>query len=100
MPDRKMNITVKTTNISGDIIREQNCNAIMFTNIGDTIARVNGMVIFPSTNPNTILGDSRSFGGHKDEIYVGILRLVFNNPPGANPLVEIVQIFYTEANNK
>ena len=77
-----------------------NCFAFMFTNIGDTIARVNGMVIFPSTTPATALGDSRVLSGHLLDLYKGNITLAFQAPAGANPLVEIVQLFYhpTEAN--
>jgi len=96
MADRKFNITVSLVSQSGDVIREKGCNAVMFTNVGDTIAEVNGMVIFPSATPATVLGDSRSFGGHQNEEYTGILRVLFRQPLGAAPLLEMVQIFYTD----
>jgi len=95
MADRNFNTTTKIVNLSGDLIREAGCNAIMFTNIGDTICRVNGMVVFPAAAPAT-LGDSRSFGGHKDEVFTGIIRVQFQQPVGVNPLLEVVQIFYTD----
>jgi hypothetical protein len=93
--ERRFNLTVKIVSESGDVIREKGCNAVMFTNIGGTIARVNGMVVFPSATPATVLGDSRSFGGHKDEEYTGNIRVAFDLPL-VNPLLEIVQIFYTD----
>jgi len=71
-----------------------NCFAIMFTNIGDTIARVNGMVIFPSATPATALGDSRSLSGHLMDLYKGNLNVSFDVPGGAAPQIEIIQLFY------
>lgn len=88
------NMTVNTYNKSGTIIVQDGCFAFMVTNIGDTIARLNGMVIFPSTAPASVLGDSRSIGGHLLDLYKGNILLQFNNPAGAAPLVEIVQLFY------
>jgi len=95
-PGRFFNMTVKIVSLSGDVIRERGCNAVMFTNIGDTIARVNGIVVFPSATPATVLGDSRSFGGHQDEEYAGIIRVAFDAPGGALPRLEIIQIFYAD----
>jgi len=92
---RPFNMTVKIVSQSGDVIREKGCNAVMFTNIGDTICRVNGMVVFPSATPATVLGDSRSFGGHQDEEYMGIIRVAFD-VGGVTPRLEIVQIFYAD----
>jgi len=66
----------------------------MFTNIGDTPATLNGMVIFPSATPLTALGDSRTISGHQDEIYTGIMNLSFRPPLGTAPKVEVVQLFY------
>jgi hypothetical protein len=72
----------------------ENCFAFMFTNIGDTIARVNGMVVFPSATPATALGDSRSLSGHLMDLYKGNLNVSFLVPLGAAPALEIVQLFY------
>ncbi len=96
MPDRKYNVNVTTKSISGFIDVVPKCIGFMFTNIGTAIADVNGMVIFPSAAPATTLGDSRSIGANKDEVFIGTLKLTLRAPLGANPLVEIVQIFYTE----
>lgn len=71
----------------------ENCFAFMFTNIGDTTARVNGMVIFPSSTPGTVLGDSRSISGHEGDLYKGYITLAFD-AGGAAPLVELTQLFY------
>lgn len=92
--DRLYNVSILTYSRSQYIDLIDKCNAIMFTNIGDTIARVNGMVIFPSATPLTALGDSRSIGGNENEIFKGTIQLAFDVPAGANPLVEVVQRFY------
>jgi hypothetical protein len=92
---RGWNLSVIPYEISQPIDVVENCFAIMFTNIGDTPARLNGMVIFPSATPATALGDSRTISGHWLDIFRGNLRLAFNVPGGAAPQVEIVQFFYT-----
>jgi hypothetical protein len=71
------------------------CFAFMFTNRGNDAATVNGMVIFPSATPNTALGDSRTLSAHKDDLYKGNITLSFAGVGNA-PLVEIVQLFYTD----
>lgn len=72
---------------------EDNCFAFMFTNIGGDKAFVNDMVIYPSSTPTTALGDSRSISGHILDTYKGRIQLRFAGT-GANPKVEIVQLFY------
>ena len=74
------------------------CFAFMFTNLGDTIATVKGMVIYPSATPGSALGDSRTIAGHKLDIYTGTMDLSFRPPVGANPQVEVVQLYYTDTN--
>lgn len=90
------NISVQTYNTSQNVPVVTNCAGFMFTNLGDTIARVNGMVIYPSATPATSLGDSRSIGLHKLDLYKGNIILSFD-PGGLAPLVEIVQVFYAES---
>lgn len=91
---RQYNISVEIVTEAKEVTRVRNCNGIMFTNVGDTIAFVNGMVIFPSATPTTDLGDSRSIGGNEGELYTGNITLVFAQPLGVTPRVEIVQKFY------
>lgn len=93
-PFRAWNMSVSTYNNARQIPRMENCFAIMFTNIGDTAATINGMVIFPNATPGAALGDSRSVGGHLMDLYMGNITLAFRPPIGAAPLVEIVQLFY------
>lgn len=93
---RGWNKSVLTYNEATRVSIMANCFAIMFTNVGDTTAFLDGMVIFPSVTPLTALGDSRTISGHILDVYVGsAMALAFAQPLGANPSVEIVQLFYT-----
>lgn len=80
---------------SGFIDVVNNCNAFTFVNVGDTIANVNGMIIYPGT-VGTNLGDARQIGGNEGEVYIGTIKLAFDFPGGANPAVEITQKFYID----
>lgn len=93
---RGYNMSVQTYDTPGVISVFQNCLGFMFTNIGDTTAFVNGMVIFPSATPATALGDSRTIAAHLLDMYRGNITLKFAAPLGAAPLVEIVQLFYLD----
>lgn len=93
--DRKYNLYALIYNTPQQIPVAKGCFAYMFTNVGDTIATVNGMVIFPSATPTASLGDSRTIAAHENEIYTGNLTLAFLPTVGATtPNVEIVQLFY------
>lgn len=96
---RVWNFSANIYTKSENIIFEKSCFGFMFTNIGDTVATVNGMVIFPSATPATSLGDSRSLMAHLLDIYKGNITLAFA-PGGANPKVEVVQLYYAESYNK
>lgn len=97
MAGRAFDMAVQFPNRSQQIVRPPGLFAYMFTNIGDTICRVNGMVIFPSATPATSLGDSRSISGHMLDLYKGNLNVSFATPAGANPLIEMVLLYYTES---
>lgn len=90
---RAYNMSVATYNQSQLIPLVENCFAFMFTNLGDSIATINGMVIFPSATPATALGDSRSVSGHLMDLYKGNITLTIL-PGGVAPLVEVVQLYY------
>lgn len=93
--DRGINFSVQIYNRSQVIEVQPGCKSLMLTNTGDTIARVNGMVLFPSSTPLTDLGDSRTIGGSQDEVILGaVIRLAFDVPGGATPQIEVIQIFY------
>lgn len=93
---RPYNISVQTYNLNSYVTVQKGCFAYMFTNIGDTTATVNGMVIFPSATPATSLGDSRTIAAHEMEIYTGNITLSFRAPVGVAPNVEIVQLYYID----
>lgn len=81
---------------SGQVTVQKGCNSITYTNLGDVIAQVNGKTLFPSATPATVAGDSISLGGNLGEVYKGDINLKFVLPTaGTNPLVEIIQKFYT-----
>jgi hypothetical protein len=96
LPTRIFNIDVQVYAESQTITVTRGCFAFMFTNIGDTTARVNGMVVFPSSTPAAALGDSRTIAGHELDLYMGNIDLSFDVPAGANPLIEVVQLFYID----
>lgn len=88
------NMTVQVYSENAYITVAKNCFAFMFTNVGDTIATIQGMVIFPSTTPATALGDSRTIAAHELEVYTGDMNLSFRTPVGVAPAVEVVQLYY------
>lgn len=93
--DRKWNITTIVVDKSGFFDVVELCNMVMVTNVGNTIVQVNDMVLFPGVL-GVSLGDSRTFGGHQNEIYKGIIKVSFLVPVGTSPRLEIVQKFYME----
>lgn len=78
------------------ISKERTCFAFSATNIGDTIADVNGHRLFPSATPLTVVGDSISISAPAGQIYKGQIKLQFVAPIGVAPNVEITQLFYTD----
>lgn len=91
---RAYNMTVQVYTENEQVTVSRNCFAFMFTNVGDTTATVNGMVIFPSATPLTALGDSRTIAAHELDIYTGNITLSFRPVIGPAPGVEIVQLYY------
>ncbi len=92
---RVFNMDVQFYTTAKSITVQRGCTSFMFTNVGDVVASVNGMVIFPSLTPLTSLGDSRTVSAHLLDTYSGNIVLQFATPTtGVNPRVEIVQIFY------
>lgn len=71
---------------------EKFCNGFTVTNVGDDNVTVNDQILYPGTI-GSILGDSRTYGGNRGEIYVGRIKVSFAGV-GANPNVEIVQKVY------
>lgn len=97
---RPYNMSVQTYSRPGVIQRQRGCFAFMFTNVGDVPAQVNDIRVFPNIDPVTLAilrGDSVSVGGHLLDLYKGNINLKFETPTaGVAPLVEIVQLFYTD----
>jgi hypothetical protein len=92
---RPYNLFVQIYNTPLQVPVAKGCFAYMFTNVGDTNATVNGMIVFPSATPATALGDSRTIAAHENEIYTGNITLAFLPTVGATqPNVEIVQLYY------
>lgn len=78
-----------------DVEVVKGCNAIIITNLGDTIVKVDEITLFPNASPSTAAGDTVTFGGHEGDLWnKKKIRVRFNNPLGANPLIEIDQIYY------
>lgn len=92
--NRAYNMTVQLYSENTYVPVAGGCFAFMFTNVGDTIAEVNGMVIFPSATPGTSLGDSRTIAAHEFDFYTGNITLSFRAPVGAAPSVELIQLYY------
>lgn len=82
------------------IVVVKDCFSFMFTNVGDTIAFVNGLIVHPSTTPATSLGDSRTIGAHRLDLFKGSIIVSFQAPVGLNPKLEVVQLFYIDNYNK
>ena len=91
MPFQAYNISVVTVQKSGFVNIITNCNSWMVTNTGADIVDVNDMILYPGT-VGTILGDSKTIGGNKDEVYKGNIKVSFRTL--VNPALEIVQKAY------
>jgi hypothetical protein len=68
---------------------ERYCNGFTVTNIGTDTVTVNNQIYFPGV-PGVSLGDSRSFGGNENEIYVGRISVSFAGL-AAIQQIEVVQ---------
>lgn len=88
---RYYNNIVNIYTASKNVEVDRKCIRYQFTNVGDTIATVNGMIIYPGV-PGTSLGDSRSISGFENDLYRGNIEVSFIVPIGVAPAVEIVQI--------
>lgn len=91
---RAWNMSVEVVIGAKQVDVQKNCFAFMFTNLGNTTAFVNDMVVFPSAGFPNALGDSRSIAAHLLDIYKGNLTVKFG--AGATPRLELVQLFYLE----
>lgn len=95
MADRQFDFNVQVFTRSAFIDVVERCNAISITNVGDTAARVDQILLFPSATPATVLGDSASIGGNQNEVLSRQqLQLIFVAPVGAAPAIQVIQKFY------
>lgn len=88
------NVMPMTYSADGEVHPDLNCNGFTIRNLGDTIVNVSGITVFPALVVGTP-GESVSIGGNLGEIFIGRLTIKFQAPIGANPLVEIIQKYYT-----
>lgn len=80
--------------------RVDNCNGYRATNTGDTIAWVDGQILYPGI-PGTSLGDSVTVGGNFGEIFLGHIKVEFDTTGGGTqPEIQIDQKFYVLPGNK
>ena len=89
MPFQQYNYFPLTVNQSGWIDVEKNCNGFTVTNVGNDNCQVNDQIFYAGV-PGVSLGDSRSFGGNENEVYVGRIKVAFAGV-GALPQIEIIQ---------
>jgi len=95
MKDRQFDTVTQLITQSKQIDVYPDCNAISFTNIGDTQVKVDEVVLNPSTTPATVLGDSYTVAGHQNEVYnKKSVQVIFVQPVGANPVLQVIQKFY------
>lgn len=88
------NESTNNYSISGPVTVVENCYAWIATNKGDTIVTVNGKTLFPSTAPATEIGDSYAIGDPDGHVFKGNIKVQFDFPANANPVVEICQLYY------
>lgn len=90
----KYNWNVKNVYEPLQIIREAGTFALMFTNLGDSIANVNGKVLYPGT-VGAIQGDSFSIGIDMQNFeFSGIINVAFSGGSGVQNNLEVVTLFY------
>lgn len=90
----KYNWSVKNIYEASQIIRDTGTFALMFTNLGDSTANVNGKVLYPGT-VGAIQGDSFSIGIDMQNFELaGIFNVAFSGGSGVLNNLEVVTLFY------
>jgi hypothetical protein len=74
------------------------CMGYMATNIGDGIVHVNDKILYPGV-VGTNVGESVIIGGYYGYEFKGMIRLVFDQPVGAQPQIELTQLFVPKEQN-
>lgn len=94
---RPWNWSVEIISTSQQFTYDNGATGFMFTNTGVDIVNVNGKILYPGT-PGTILGDSFSIAAHKDDVFKGVIKIVFATVTG--PALEVVQISYMDVQQR
>lgn len=94
---QKYNVATNKYITSQNIPREKRLNGFTATNIGDTPFFINDVLLGPPVPP-AVVGDSVSFGGNENEIFVDRIVLSFVLPLGANPNCQISQKYFVDSN--
>jgi hypothetical protein len=79
----------------GEIKIDERCNGFTAINTGDTLVTVCGIPLkpFPPGHPE-LTGAAVAIPGNEGEVFTGRIWIVFDDVPGANPQVVIIQKFY------
>lgn len=94
---RPWNFSVDTVVQSGIITYFPGANGFLFTNTGLTIVRVNNKILYPGV-PGTRVGDSVAIAAHKNDVFKGIIKVVFDT--GAGSELELVQVYYMDVQQR
>jgi len=66
---------------------DQYCNGVTIVNIGATNMQVNGVPLAPPVAPS-LVGESVSFGGNRNEIFYGRIDISFTAGAGSRCIVQ------------
>lgn len=92
----KYNWAVKNIYAASAIVRDPGTFAIGFVNLGDSIATVNGKVLFPGT-VGAIQGDAFTIGINMEDFeFSGIVNVAFSGGSGVLNNLEVTTLFYNE----
>jgi len=76
------NITNQTFQLNTKVTADKLCNGFTVVNTGAVDCFVNGIPLAPPVAPSR-LGESVSFGGNKEEIYIGRIEISFTGGVGS-----------------
>jgi len=96
--DRPWNFSVDTVTSSQILTYLPGTTGFLFTNTGAVNVSINNKTLFASATPATVAGDSLAIASHKNDIFKGIIKIVFT--AGAGPLLEVVQVYYMDVKQR
>lgn len=96
--DRPWNFAVDQINTSQILTYLPGTTGFLFTNTGVVSVRINGKILFPSATPATAPGDSVAIAAHKNDVFKGIIKIVFT--AGAGPSLEVLQVYYMDVKQR